>query len=222
MIWDDGTQFRKSGRSENLLRFPTYPIAVGRRILYIDFVEIAVFAAGQETGAGLGRGTLHFAVAADEGAREQALQADEQGQKLLTLLGGAGVAGMPLGIQSALIADAYAAAVVGTAVGTHLKQTAVLGDDAAAADVEVIAHGAESTPAMVAQQLLFGIVAIGACGRAVYHQPAHAVGLHHHQSGFHLAEVMPFGEDLVLSDDQWISVSDHNAFRFLQVFKRCP
>ena len=151
MIGDDGTQFRKSGRSENLLCFPTYSIAVGRRFLYIDFVEIAVFAAGQETGAGLGRGTLHFAVAADEGAWEQALQADEQGQKLLTLLSGAGVAGMPLGIQSALIADAYAATVVGTAVGTHLKQTAVLGNDAAATDVEVIAHGAESTPAMVAQ-----------------------------------------------------------------------
>ena len=106
MIWDDGTQFRKSDRSENLLRFPTYPIAVGQHFLYIDFVEISVFAAGQETGAGLGRGSGHLVVTSDDGLGKLTMEVEDEGDEGGTLLEGAGVLGFAVGVETAFVADA--------------------------------------------------------------------------------------------------------------------
>ena len=70
---------------------------------------------------------------------------------------------MALGIESALIADAEAAAVEGTAVGSHLVMTAVLCEGAVAADVVVVAHVDESAREVVALELLHGVVAVGPC-----------------------------------------------------------
>ncbi len=54
------------------------------------------------------------------------------------------------GTQSALVADAYAATVVRTAVCTYFKELAVLGYGAVASDIKMVADGAETTCLVVA------------------------------------------------------------------------
>lgn len=141
-------------------------------------VEMRILRAGQETGTGLGRGTPHLAMSAHAGLWKQLLEPHEQRQELLFLLGCARVFGTTLRVESALVADAYAATVVGAAMGTHLKQRPMLGDDAVAADVEVVAHGAKTAQAVIVEQLKGGVVAVFACGGAMYHEPAHVFFSH--------------------------------------------
>lgn len=68
---------------------------------------------------------------------------------------------------STLIANADGATVPGAAVRAHFLQLAVLGDDARAADVEMIPDGAELALAVAAQQVLYGEVPVLAGGGAV-------------------------------------------------------
>ena len=120
-----------------------------------------------EAGAGFGRGAGHVAVAHDAGLWEES---DELGQQIAEpeALGiGTGVGGMTLTVESAFVADADAAAVEREAVGTHFEQPAMLRDRAVATDVEVVAYGAETVGAMVAQQPLHRVVVGLAGGRAV-------------------------------------------------------
>lgn len=103
-----------------------------------------------KAGAGLGHGGGHVTVAADEGLGKELAEFVQDGEQLGALLWRARVGRMAKGIQSALIADADAATVVRAAVCTHFKELAVLGNGAVAADVKMVADGAESTCPVVA------------------------------------------------------------------------
>ena len=92
------------------------------------------------------------------GIRELPLLLDEESDDGTTLLQGAGVLWLAVGIEAALVADADAAAVEGTTVGSYLGETTVTGDSAVTADVEVIAHVDEPSCEMVATQLVGGVV----------------------------------------------------------------
>ena len=74
---------------------------------------------------------------------------DQQQGKLFCLLCGPGVCRMSVRIQTALVADADAATVPGTAVCPHFQQFAVLGDGAVATDIEVVTYSPETTGLMV-------------------------------------------------------------------------
>ena len=104
---------------------------------------------------------------ADDGLGELLLQVEEKGKESGTLLEGAGVLGLAVGIEAALVADAYRAAVEGTAVGAYLVKAAVLGQGAVAADVEVVAHVEEASGQVVVLELLGGVVLGFAGGGAV-------------------------------------------------------
>ena len=85
----------------------------------------------------------------------------------------AGVFRTALGVKTALVADADAAAVEGTAVSPHLVEAAMPGDGAVATDVEVVAHVDEATGEMVAPELLGGVVLGLAGGGAVNDKVTH-------------------------------------------------
>ena len=133
---------------------------------------------------------------ADPGKEVQ--EADQQLLQGLALLGRAGVGGMTLGIETAFVADAYRAAVEGTAVGTHLQQTAVLCDLTVATDVEVIAYGTETTGTVVALQLADGIVLVGTGGAAVQDEVTHAFDALHAGTGLMLLQELTFADDFVV------------------------
>ena len=84
-------------------------------------------------------------MAAYESLRKQSLELYQQLQQCVTLCLSPRVLRLALRVETALVAHAYGAAVVWTAVGTHLKQVAVLGHLAVAPDVEVVADGSELT-----------------------------------------------------------------------------
>ena len=125
---------------------------------------LLILLAGVEAGAGLGGGSGHVAMAADEGIGKLGLEFGQESCQCAALIGGAGVLGMSLGIESALIAYADAASVEGAAVGTYLVETSVLGDGAVAADVVVVADVDEASREVVAAQLLNGVAAVFAGG----------------------------------------------------------
>ena len=106
-------------------------------------------------------------MAADEGLGELAMEVAEETDEGSSLLEGAGVLGLAFGIEAALIADTDGAAVEGSAMGSYLVEAAVLRHGAITADVEVITHVDESTPQMVAPELLRGVVLVLTGGGAV-------------------------------------------------------
>ena len=81
----------------------------------------------------------------DDGVWELAMEIKKETDEGGTLLEGASVLGLAVGIQAAFVADSDGAAVEGAAVCAHFIQTAVLGDCAILADVEVITHVDEAT-----------------------------------------------------------------------------
>ena len=125
-------------------------------------------------------------------------EADQQLLQLVALLGRAGVGRTALGIEAALVADADGAADEGTAMGTHLQQTAVLCDLTVATDVEVIAYGAEATGTVVALQLADGIVLVGTGGAAVQNEVTHTLGALHAGTGFMLLQELTLADDFVV------------------------
>ena len=116
---------------------------------------------------------------------------------MLTLFLGAGVLRLALRVQSALIADADGAAVVGFAVGTHLKQVSVLRHLTVLSDVEMVADGAEAPRLMVAQHLLNCVVAVLAGGRAVDYEPPDGRDIIHKQPCLMFRQQVTLREDLV-------------------------
>jgi hypothetical protein len=84
------------------------------------------------------------------GLGEEDVELAEEGVERLALLGGAGVGGTAVGVETAFVGDADAAAVVGLAVGSYLEEATVLGDGAVLADVVVVADGAELAGKVVA------------------------------------------------------------------------
>ena len=127
----------------------------------------------------LRRGTGHLRVPPHESAGEQPVQLDEQLLDLFPLLLGARVLRLAVGIETALVADADGATVIGTAVGAHLEQVAVLRHLAIAANVEVVADGSELACPMVAQHLFDGVVAVLARGGTVDDNPPHRLRAAH-------------------------------------------
>ncbi len=140
---------------------------------------------------------------------EEFAQSHQQKLQLLRLLRGARVGGTALWVESALVAYAYGAAVVGTCVRSHLKQAAVLGHHPGAAYVEVVAHGAETASAVVAQELLHGVVTVGACGCAVDDDVPHAACRRHQHAVLDLREQLALGENLVSAYEHRECVVNH-------------
>ena len=106
-------------------------------------------------------------MAADEGLGELATEVAEESDEGSSLLEGSGVLRFAFGIETALIADTDRAAVEWSAMGSYLVEAAVLRHGAITADVEVITHVDESTPQMVAPELLRGVVLVLTGGGAV-------------------------------------------------------
>jgi len=107
-------------------------------------------------------------VSSDLRVRKEFPELHQQQQQLFTLFLRACVGRMPFRIQTALVTDTDGATVPRAAVRAHFLQLAVLGDDARAADVEMISDGAELAPAVATQQVLYGEVPVLAGGGAVY------------------------------------------------------
>ena len=103
----------------------------------------------------------------DDGLGELTMEIEKETDEGSSLLEGAGVLGFAFGIEAAFIADADGAAVEGSAMGSYLVEAAVLRHGAITADVEVITHVDESTPQMVAPELLWGVVLVLTGGGAV-------------------------------------------------------
>ena len=95
------------------------------------------------------------------------MEVEKEGNERATLLEGAGVLGLAVGIQAAFVADSDGAAVEGTAVGAYFIEAAVLGDGAVTADVVVVAYVDEASGEMVVLELLRGVVAGFAGGGTV-------------------------------------------------------
>ena len=87
---------------------------------------------------------------------------------------GKGVGRTTLVIQPALVTDADGAAVVWAGMRAHLQQLSELRDASVLVDIEVVAHGAESTLLVVAHQLLVGVVTVGTCCRAMNYEKTDA------------------------------------------------
>lgn len=106
-------------------------------------------------------------MSSDLRVRKEFPELHQQQQQLLTLFLRARVGRVAFRIQTTLIANADGATVPGAAVRAHFLQLAMLGDDARAADVEMIPDGAELALAVAAQQVLYGEVPVLAGGGAV-------------------------------------------------------
>ena len=130
-------------------------------------VEETEFFGGLEAGTGLGRGSGHLVVATDEGLGELLLERFQEADKGRPLGKGAGVFRTAGLVETALVTDADAATVEGTAMGSHLVVTAVLGDGAILADVEVVADVEEAAGEVVATELGNGVVAVATGGGTV-------------------------------------------------------
>ena len=165
---------------------------------------------GIEARTCLGRGTGHFRVTTDKGCGEEPVEFDEELLKLVSLLLGARVLRLSVGGQSAFVADADAAAVVRSAVGTHLKQMAVLRHLAVAPYVEMITYGAEAPGLMVAQHLFHGVVTVLARSRAVDNKPPHRLHIVHKQPCLIFLQQVTFREDFVLRDRNGEMFGKHN------------
>ena len=148
---------------------------------------------------------------ADQGLGEEPAEPPQEGEERGALFRRARVGGTAGGVQSALVTDADAATVVGTAVGADLQQATVLRHDAGAADVEVVTDGAEATLAVVAQELFRGVVARAAGGRAVDNQVADAFGRRHQRAVFHSGKELALVGHLLLTDNQGIGFCNHNS-----------
>ena len=67
-------------------------------------------------------------MATDDGLRELAMEIEKEADEGGTLLEGASVLGLAVGIETAFIADADGTAVEGATMSAYLIQAAVLGD----------------------------------------------------------------------------------------------
>ena len=149
-------------------------------------------------------------MSADEGGGKEVAELAQQVEKLVALLRRSGVSRFAVSVKATLVADAYGAAVVWTAVGTNLKEMTMLSDGTVAADIEMVADGAETTRLVAFEQLLNGEVTVATGGRAVDDDEAHALGTVHEQSWLNTLGEATLGSDLVLTDDYWECFCDHD------------
>lgn len=165
----------------------------------------------------LGTGAGQVAVPHQAGVGKERQQAAEKGGEPFGLPGRACVGREAVDIESAFVAHAYGAAVEGAAVGAHLQQTAVLRQGAVATDVEVIAYGAEATRTVIAQQLLHGVVAGAAGGRAVQNDVAHGLHRVHHPPALHPGQEGALVAHGLLADGQGKDVLNHGKKHTIRV-----
>lgn len=163
----------------------------------------------------------HLVVTADLRLGEELVQTQEEKQELLLLLRRARVLRGAMGIEPTLIADAYRTAVVGAAVGTHLQELTVLREVAVAADVEVIAHGAETAAAVIAHELLHRVVAVLAGSGAVEDDIPHTVRRLHQKTVFHVAQQLSLADDLVIAHEHWKTVCHHTPLQSFHTRCEC-
>ena len=109
----------------------------------------------------------------------------QQLRQPLPLRRSAGVRRTARSIQSALVADADAAAVEATDVCSHLQQAAVLRQGAVLPDIEMITYGTEAPFPVVAKHLFRRIGLVTSGGRAVDDEEADRVRPVHHPAAFH-------------------------------------
>lgn len=143
---------------------------------------------------------------ANPGVGEYFPELHQQEQQLLALFRRPGIGRMSLLVQPAFVTDANAATIPRVAVGTHFQQLSVLRHSAVAADIEMIAHGAETTGLVVTEQLLGGIVTVAAGGATVEDKISHRFASLHHGTILH-------GEKLALV--QHFLLTNHHRECFL-------
>lgn len=141
----------------------------------------------------------------------------EQQQQLILLLASASVSIVPLLIQTALIAHTYGTAVERPAVRPHLQQLTMLRHLTVAADVVMVADGAELASLVVAQQLAHIIVDVAASARAVNNDIAHTLLGVHHVAVLYRRVQLPLALNFVSADGHWKTFRNHikNIFSLL-------
>ena len=128
------------------------------------------------------------------------------------MLEGASVLWFAVGIKAAFIADADGTAVEGAAMSAHLIQSAVLGDRAILADIEVITYVDKTTLQVVVLQLLWGIITVLTRGGAVNNKITDGVR-GHKDAGLNVSEEFVLGGDLVATDGKRECFLDHRLLR---------
>ena len=165
------------------------------------FHQICILLRRLEAGTGLGHGTGHLVMTADDGLGELAMEVEEEADEGGSLLEGASVLGLAVGIETAFIADSDGAAVEGAAVSAYFIQAAVLSHRDILADVVVITDVEEASREVVALELLGGVVLRFARGGAVDDDVADGVGWHV-EAFFYVCEEVVLGGDLVATDGE--------------------
>lgn len=140
---------------------------------------------------------------------KEAPQAGKEICQAFSLCRRTGIGRTSLCVESTLVADTDRAAVVWTAVSPYLEQAAMLGQAAVAADVEMIAHGAETTGTMVAQKLFGSVILRTAGGRTVKDEVADTVWSAHQLAVLHTGEEGLFARHLLATNSQGITVVGH-------------
>ena len=137
-------------------------------------------------------GFLHagqIPVSCHQSRRKETVQFPQQFQQGCFLLRSAGVGRITLSVQPSFVADADGTAVEATGMCSDFQQTAVLRHDAALADVEMIADGAEATRFMVTQHLFHRVFTVTTGDGAVDNEVADSVRPTHHQAAFHFRQL---------------------------------
>ena len=112
----------------------------------------------------------------NHGLRKQRLQVLNKLSQPLLLLRRPSISRLAVSIEPALVANADGAAVIRPRMGAYLEEEAVLRRRAVAADVKVVAHGAEPARFVVARELADGVGSGAAGGGTVENDVADAVG----------------------------------------------
>ena len=157
-------------------------------------------------------GAGHLVVTTDDGLGELTMEIEKETDEGGTLLEGASVLGLAVGIKAAFITDADGAAVEGAAVSAHFIQAAALGGGAILADVEVITDVDEASLQVVVLELLGGVVLGLTRGGAVDNDVADGVG-GHEDARLNVSEEFVLGGDLVATDGKRECFLDHGLLR---------
>ena len=151
-------------------------------------------------------------MATDDGFGELAMEIEKEADEGGTLLEGASVLGLAVGIETAFITDADGASVEGATMSAHLIQAAVLSDRAILTDIEVITYVDEATLQVVVLQLLWSIITVLTRGGAVDDEIADGVG-GHKDAGLDGSEEFVLGGDQVATDGKRECFLDHRTVR---------
>ena len=103
---------------------------------------------------------------------------DDNTHECSSLRNCASILRFPVGVEPTFIAYTYGAPVEGATVRPHLIQSAVLGDRAILADIEVITYVDKTTLQVVVLQLLWSIITVLTRGGAVNNKITDGVGGH--------------------------------------------